>query len=1492
MFKLLKISLITLALMVGVLFLGRVLLTTDIVHQFVKNKVESIANESINGTLSIGDLDGDLWDEILLTNIHIHQEEEEIFNADTLYANYDIWSFLREVYVINRVKLVGVQLAIEEQSDSVFNVQELIKDSNSETLEPESSLAVRVNDIQLRNINSDVYSPSYLPDSTLKINQLNAHASFSQIEKLSLSLSMLSFLVEEGRLPAPIQVQTAGSLVGEEVNLQKLVVETGRSLLKAQGSSNLEDSTLNGELTTNPFSLADIQPYLDVELPEEELQINLIVSGSLSDLEIGMKLNHPSISDLDLVAGLSITDEPKITRFGIKGSGLDIASLTNDSLDVTIGNYQVSFTGVLVPEIEESDIIWGFTFLDIRTQGYYLNRIFGRGTLKNDKLVAQFQANPQREENLTGNADVVGVTTENPKWSLNFWVNNLDASYWANNPNIPTKLHFGFSGKGKGFALSQESWSYSLKSHNNVKNINSDLEKSKNRVLDQSFGSYAIKGVISKDNITGKGHVSIDNSRLNFDIAAEDIFEGVAQYTYFLETEEFNASEITQLADFPTSINARIFGEGRGINPEECLIFATLKVDSSYINGAAFDQLDASVTFTDGVLKISDGVLNSAILEGEFSGRKNVTDETDPENWLTVDMNVKNLQPLAPLANAEILNAKGSIKGRITQDDNQVLRGDMDVDFESIVFDTLFSASQVKGEFDLEMKELRSFDLNLSIADPIISKITFQDINLVSKGTVNKDTLEAQFDLSIVGSERGKLQQEGLLTVNIPDEKVDVFFSRFDFISTASQLNLQRPFHVVLEGESISTDTLDLKSNGDAFLKLAIPYADSVEQYAWVEGKNFDFGLLQDVIFGERYVDGVLSGDLVFNQSVEDVTGNGQLNLTRVKYRDIEADSVALNFNIIEEQLSADASMSWDNERKVEGELNVPFVLLDRKELGDEFYGRPVDGSLRINPSELTRFKPLLDEFGISKTQGVLSFIGEMSGSAGEPNFSGQFVLDDPVLSGISLDTVLASFNYDNIKGGLKVISEIRAVGQRAARIEVEYPVAYDFRTFKVILPEEEEIIKVIARTENFNIAVFNDFLDEEYLKDLKGTLNADLRLEGTATKMIPAGYLTLSGAKVSVPIAGITLDDLKSDIEFTPRGLNVKGVSAKSGRGNFNANGLITLEGIVPKTVNINARANQFRLANTKDYNVVIDLNSKLSGNARTPKATGNLTVRNGFVFLQDFGENTIEEVQLEGEEISSFSPYDSLAIEMVFEIQRDFYVRNRTYLDMEIELVGKLDAQKQTNGELSLFGSLNGVKGYVRPLGKLFNMEEANFTFSGPIDNPDLSIKSKYTPPTRQKGESVVLYYLIEGTAQNPEFSFDSNPQMEQSDIVCYTLFSKPCYSLESWQNIFSSGETTSATDVLTDVLLDEVEAIATRQLGVDVVQIDNSGSSGGTSIKTGWYLNDRTFFAIVNEISGSTPKTLFVLEYILAENWDLIVTQGDDARRGIDFRYQYDY
>lgn len=1497
--KALRVFLTFLVVFVGLQLLGRYLLTTNGVHQIVKNKAESIANEQLNGTLVIGDLNGDLWKEIRLTNVSV-VDRDTIFSADTLYANYNIWSFIRGPYTFNTFKLSGVQSQIKEQQDTVFNVQELVKESpeaEPEDLKASETLKLVINSINLQDINARLYSPSYLPDSVLNIQNLSAEASFRKTDTLSFSLSSLSFLLEEGRLPEPIKVKTSAEVLDNQITLEEMVIESSRSMLKASASTNMADSTLSAEASVSPFSLADIQPYLDTEIPEEEFDLQISASGSVDSLKIRLLVNHEHAPNMELMAGLGFKGQPTLHQVGIYGDGIDIAAFTNDSLDAEIGEFRVRANGLITPEIEKAYIIWGFTFTELRYQNYYLNQVNGSGTLNDDNLIGHVGVHPQVEQQIEVYPSIYKLSSENPEWNFNALFRNLDVSNWME-MDVNTDLSFGISLEGEGFELSDKLWTYSLTNsfETFVKSLNQNERNrirlnrfSKNSINDQGLGEYLLIGEVNKNILTGKGHITLEENRVDFEFDALDYFE-IPQYDYFLSTEGFNLQEINQLADFPTSLTMTLQGEGSGTDPDESYITTEVQVDSSIINGARFQKLDASATFRKGVLSITEGLLISDIIEGDFTGRKNVMDETDPENWLSLDMKVKDIQPLAPLANVEILNATGDISGRITQDTTGLLQGNMSIDFQNIIVDSVFTASRISGNTDVSMQELRSFDLNLEIESPVISGLTFQDIRLVSDGIANQDTLAANFNLDIVGSDRGKLIQNGSLAVDISEELIDVRFNRFDFISSESELTMNQPFNIRLKGQSIGTDTLDLSSTTGAFLKFSVPYADSVEQYAWLDGQNFDFGIIQEVIFGDRFLDGVLSGELFFNRSEEQTNGNGAFNLTRLKYGETEVDSMDLRFEISNQRLKANGLLSWDNQDRVIGNLDVPFALKNQLELNDEFYVQPVEGSLRINPSELTRFKALLNEFGVTNTDGILSFNGSMSGTAGEPNFEGKFILNQPVLSGIRVDTVRASFNYDKERSGLRLESEVIAANQKAAQVSVSYPLEYDFRTFEVVLPEEEETIRISAKTENFNIAVFNDFLNKEYMRGLSGTLNADLRLEGTSEDLIPSGYLRLAGAKVSVPIAGITLEGVKSDIEFTESGLSVKEFVARSGRGTFNANGTISLEGITPNTINLTAKASQFRLANTEDYNLVIDLDSRLSGKARTPKATGKLTVRNGFVYLQDFGENNVEEITLDGEEPASFSPYDSLAMDMEIEIERNFYVRNRTYLDMEIELIGELDAQKETKGDLSLFGSLNGVDGYVRPLGKLFIMEEASFTFSGPIEDPDLNIKSRYTPPTRQKGEPVVLYYIIQGTAQDPDFKFESDPYMDEGDIICYALFNGPC--TESWQSVLASGGGTSATDVLADVLLDEVEALATQRLGVDVVQIDNSGASGGTAIKTGWYLNQRTFFAIINEISGSSPKTLFMLEYILSEKWDLIMTQGDDNRRGIDFRFQHDY
>jgi len=1481
-------------------------LKTSAVHNFAKNKVTELANQQLNGTLSIGDINGDLWNDFSIINLTITQSDT-LATLDTARIQYNIWSLLDYTFSASQVSISGLNANVIETADSTFNVQQLVKPTPEAQIEDSSStpFVVDIQTINLNNSNILIQSHSYLPDSTLRVKDLNATAGFSLYDEISASLSSLSFKLIEGRLPNPIAFETSGSYSDQEITLNQLIIETGRSMLKANGFANLQDSTLQAQADTRPISFADIQPYLTREIPAQELQLSLKAGGNPDSLHIELKAEGEGFDDFVAISDLSFSGTPTLTKFGVSAQNIDVGYFTNDSVKAIISGFQATVEGQITQDFPSMNATWGFTFYDISYQQYVFERFFGSGTILNEELRANFQVS-DGEDKIVINPYIRELFGDSPSWKVPIFATNLDLSWWLQDPELTGELSFRSQIEGKGLQLSNEPWTFSfypnistkgpptvLNKPGEPKRIRLNTGKDTLIINDQTISDFNFKGSISKEALNVDGFVQLLTDRINFSTVLNNYLSEEPTYNFNLTTSQFDLTEVKGLEEFPTRINLKANGSGKYFDPEKLQLQANLLIDSSYVNGASFDRLNIIANLNNNILTISEGELVSEVIEGDFSGRRNLEDQSDPLNKFNLDMQIKNLQPLASLVGAQTLSASGSVTGNVTEITPGNLLFDGGIQLTDINYDTLFYANSISGNTKISIQDQYGYDFSLDITEPTFNKLSLQDINLSTVGTASPDSVSGSFNLDISSDDAGKIAQSGNFGVSLESLKTHILWNTFTFQTPASLLSLQAPFNLTYQNASIQTDTLELSSDDGTYISLAIPYADSLNQEAWARGRDFNFGVIQEILFDERFVDGILSGNLSFKNSPEELSGDGQLTVDNLVYKGTNVDVLDLEYHIASKRLKAELGLIMNGEEKVYGNLDIPFVLEDPETLGDAFFRESLSGELVINPVRLSEFQSILDAYQVTGTEGIISFNGELSGTAGEPNFDGALKLGDPTLSGIKIDSAFAEFKYHHLEKIVTTNAEVSARGQTAASIRSRLPISVDFRTMALNMPRETDSISVNMITDNFNLSVFNDFLDKQYLNRLRGVLNADINIEGTTNTLTPKGYFRLQDGQISVPIAGIKLTRITSELNFNQSGLQLTQLSARSGSGSFSASGNIDLEGIVPTNLDITAKANRFRLANTADYNLTIDLDSKLTGKPTQPKASGELRVKNGFVFLQDFGEKSVETVELEGEETSSFSAYDSLAIDMRFVIERNFLIRNSRYLDLEIALTGELDAQKQRSEDLQLFGTLDAQRGYVRPLGKQFTLDEGAFTFSGPIEEPELFIKTSYVPQSSQKqGDPIILYYIIEGNAQDPTFRFESQPQMEQQDIICYTLFNKPCYALESWQQVVSGSGGSSPTDLLVDVLLDEFEALATQQLGIDVVQIDNSAINGGTSIKTGWYLNRRTFFAIVNEISSTTPETLFILEYLLTKNLDLIITQGDDNRQGIDIRWQYDY
>lgn len=110
--------------------------------------------------------------------------------------------------------------------------------------------------------------------------------------------------------------------------------------------------------------------------------------------------------------------------------------------------------------------------------------------------------------------------------------------------------------------------------------------------------------------------------------------------------------------------------------------------------------------------------------------------------------------------------------------------------------------------------------------------------------------------------------------------------------------------------------------------------------------------------------------------------------------------------------------------------------------------------------------------------------------------------------------------------------------------------------------------------------------------------------------------------------------------------------------------------------------------------------------------------------------------------------------------------------------------------------------------------------------------------------------------------------------------------------WQaNYFSSVSQDSY--LWEELLRSEFEELALEGLGMDIIEIDQSGFEGrGPALKTGWVLSERSQFFIINELAGRSPNTFFLLQTNIKPYWDVVFTQSGDARKGIDLQYRRDY
>ncbi len=1454
----------------GLILFGLILLGAIFRFSLKSSFMLNLAGRSIEAALSsngskleIGEIDGDAWSQILLRNVHYRDAETE-WAISEIQLNYN---FVQALFGETTLDEVHIRGAVG---------QSLNRDKSGNTSGSKSASRRPPVQIQVLQITQSAFNAEQF---SLQDIELSGTASLSDSSSVKLRQFSASLLTQAAK--DTVFISTQADYKNGLLNLNELILKSGQSLLNTSVKVEVGAEEIEAEGDGDQVLLLD---FISGRLPElfnRPFQINEIsADGTFDAFRIGLSGSSAETGDFNL--SLSFLQDSLIT---ISNGSLKLTSLALDQPVEKVNSLQTENLELRV-DFRQQRFRLGIDQLFINEE--YFQRLDAEGLLIGDQLFSDIDLlKTEAPERIQAEIRAIGFFSELGIWSVEGRALSLDPA-WLLDERIDGKLDLEFSVRGDGTEPGERPWIF-------------ELESPGGEIVGQPLDRLRLKGKLNRESLNLDLRAGIRGS--SFQLTANSTTDSEnPEYEFTLQAGNINLGDITGFSQTRSNLSLQLEGQGRGIRSDNLQLDIKSRLEDGTLNTGRIDDFAADVSIRNEFIRVENAIIRSTFADGTISAYQNYTDFSDPENRTDFLLRIKDLNPLASVFNLQTLKASGEITGSINQTSDGFSFFTTDYDLVDITLDDYLKSKRASGKGEILFGNENSYSLELDVLGPELGILAFEDFRVSTFGLVDMDSVRGRYDMRLGKVETGTIQQSGVFRFEPQEFLLESNLQQFDISAEGENYQLEDDFNFRWSPDEFVTDTLSLAGTDNSYFWMSWTRINDEIRRCFVKTDSMNIGRWQSLMLKEKIVDGILSGEFELLRENEEVEANGIAEILGLQYKTMVTEKISTLIDIQNEQLDLDVIGRWGNEDKLFARMSVPFSLSDPERFATQFADEPVQGELSIRDTELSRFKDLLAFARLGNVQGKMEADLLLSGTAGNPEFRRELVIRNPVISGVALDSLVSTSEYTHSRENLDLQASLFTGDQEAVILDARVPFSIDLQNFSLNVPEADDPIFMKLTTDDLDLAVLDDFLNPDFMTDVYGKAEGQLTLQGPFSAPVPRGDIQILDASFEVPFTQVRINGLNASFRVDSGLIEIQQFTGQSAGGLLDARGSVELAGITAQAMDVDIEAADFLVSDTRDARIRLSARNRLSGDIQSPELRGSFKLENGFLYSSKLGEGGVETINLESDTLGLILAqtlfYQRMNVDADITLGRDFSFRNRDYLTIDISgLEGEINAVKESYGALALLGSLNSETGYARPLGKRFELEEANFIFDGDPFNPAVYNNFGYTPvrSRRSTEQQVFINYIIEGTLEEPEYRFESDPPMDRKDIISYVLFDQPYYRLGPVEQLLVSTNSNEDVDEESlDLLLSRMEQLATQAFGVDMVDVNpiRIGRERGTAIHTGWYLNDRTFFRIVNEIGANTPKTLFMLEYLVNQNLDLIITQGNDRRQGVDLQWIFEY
>ena len=1412
-------------LIVGTASMAVIVTQTAWFKEWLRTFIVRQASDYVDGRLSIGRLDGNLFFGVALGDVDVTVNGEKVVDVDDVSLDYNAFTLLGGDVVLDEIRLTRpvLHLARDERG---WNLAHLIKARTPDPDEPKNRRTLEIGEIAVS-------------DGTLYVDQGAVGTSGvdmpARIEKLDASIGVRT---DEDELTVDIDrvsLRAAEPNIGinamsgvirrrpDEIAFDNVAIRTEESALRLSGTVHRiegREPVVDIKASSDKVAINEIaklfpalrgymlQPAFDLAAqgPADRLDVDLVLrDGRLGVVTADMIVD--ASSPARRVSGSGHVDRLNVqalTRSGARSDRL-ASNITGDAtFDLVLPEGTRPIRGTYAVDIDH-----------VRIAGYEARNVAGNGRIDGTTIQVNARGNAYG-----GTATAAGVVKTSAPLALDLRghaakvdMRNLPESLRA--PRAASNLEFDYTLSGRGSAFSGD---VTL-----GRSTLAGASIAPGGTGTFSFGAgaptYTAKGEVTGLDVQQIGRefeitaLATDKyrSRVNgtFDMSGS----GGGRYPLTLDvtgtlvdSELFGASiprmdVTTKLAG--GDIHVRTNGSFAGLNPAAVLdnqrldgrLTGSVNAETTirgYASGVSADSIDTAGHVELSSSTVGDVGIDSAVIDGSYANRQgelrqlqitgvdvNVTgqgtiafNETGASN-LTLHGDTSSLDRIgdligqqlkgAAVVDATVTGNARELKAAGTLTGSNIGRGDD----EALSVKSTFTASVPDLQWPKARVEANSTATFLEIGGQKINELT-------AETTYS----ESRLDFKGVAQEgRRELAAGGWLILHPDHHEVHIG----DLALRSEQIEWRTPAGtsaaVRYQTNRVEVQNLRLV-NGEQTIAAdgVIAGADSTLR---VHAENVDVAQLDSLLLGDGRIAGRFTGDAAVSGSLKSPTVNSNFTLAQGAFRTYKFEALTGTVDYTRSGVAMDVRLQQTPTEWITAKGIAPLTLFAPTPAGisahdEERAGGVLDVRVVSSP------------IGLGIIQGFTPYATNVTGT-------------------LQADVRLTGSGYDphaegtvDVRGGAFEIAEL---GTRYSGLDTQIefkPDVVTVREFKILdsrgfpmtvggtLAVHERNVGAV----DFTIESEDFELIDNRLADLK--LDTRLKLTGELRKPRLVGTVDVENA--TIHIAEVLEQATANPYSTTAVGDPLAGADEAA-------------RATPPAAKETQKPEPTLFQALELDVTVAIPDNMVLRGNDLRP---ANAPI--------DIG-------------------------------------------DMSATVGGELRVRKAAGGDPVIVGDVNTVRGSYTFQGRRFEIQrDGHIRFDGTDQlNPTINILA------RRLISGVETFVRVQGTLKQPELTFSSNPPLDQADILSLIVFNQPINELGEGEQVSLAER---ATALAGGYLATGLSRSISNALELDEFEIQAGEQGFGPTLSVGEQVGEHFFFRIKQGF-GSAQATELVLEYQLGEH-----------------------